>query len=155
MTDAGSATDMPRANSDGVGGGRCDYPDCIKMYMDQCKPMGTCTEQSPQTGQSNKCYANGVKEFTTATSLTPTMGRVRLTKPDGTTCLTTEVTEGSSGGQSTFTFVFRHATGMVIATGMFNEQTKQGSITCSNGVSKVIPPDCDETDPPCSPGMCM
>ncbi len=142
----------------GGGAGRCDMPNCIKMYMDQYKPMGTCTTQSTPSS-SNTCYGNGVKAFVVFTSFNPLTVQQRITKPDGTVCLTTEVTVASSGNPSTATAVFRNPTGSVIATatGMISTATNQHptTVTCSNGVSKVIPPDCNEKSPGCLSGTCM
>ena len=97
-------------------GGACNASPCsLALYnlVQSCAPSGACTFQIGSTMIAT-CYANGVKVFTSIAD-----NSVRLTKPDGTTCLT-ETVVPSASDPTTFEITYKDASGATLATGTSN-----------------------------------
>ena len=116
----------------------CNVPACImRMYelVVSCAPMGTCVEQTSEAG-INQCYSDGSR-------LSAVVGEggsatVRLTHPDGSTCLTEDIVSNGEG----INIVIRDASGAALGTATANADGST-TISCDGRTYPESEFDCD------------
>ena len=130
----------------GTGGtpASCEIP-CLTNLIAGCVPMGTCMSQTTilPAPSFNQCYSNGVK-MSTAINVSGGGGTVAVTysKASGV-CYTIEA--AGAGAGMNFTFSYKNAGGMVVATGTYDNATMKTTLTCAGSATPY-----DLSNPACA-----
>jgi hypothetical protein len=147
----------------GGGGGNgttsCPLPSCLKDLATDCVESGNCSTLGDlETGSSNTCYDNGVKEIIVNN---PTTGDKTVTvKKGSTTCLSTAFNEPNVlAGNGAITL--KNGSGTTVATLTIDPASSIYSVTCTGGKEVVLDDSCADVWPipplmgsPCDEGAC-
>lgn len=132
----------------------CNVPACIlRMYelVVSCAPTGTCVGQVSETG-TNQCYSDGRRLSVVVDE--GGNGILRLTNPDGSTCLTEDIVNDGEG----LNIVIRDASGVALGTATANADGST-TISCDGRTYQESEFDCDGNDDDgesitCTTGTC-
>jgi hypothetical protein len=157
-TDGGGTGGALGTGAGGGGGSNScgDTPACVANLFSGCMTSGTCVSQTDLTTfSSNTCYSNGTKSMTTF-DLATGNAMLRIVKSNGTTCLTVNVVQDSSGNS---TGTIKNAAGTTVATETDIIDPDGGAemvtISCGGQTYHVTDPgSCGMSSTTCTDGTC-
>jgi hypothetical protein len=137
----------------------CVLPTCLKNLAGTCAEIGDCTTQTDfDTGSSNTCYANGIKEINVHDVLTDDRA---LTIKNGTsTCFTT-----AFNGNDVYTgfgsITVKDASGTTVASVRIDDTDSLYKVTCTGSQEVSLDKSCKSVWPvsglmgtTCADGTC-
>jgi len=139
------------ASAGGTGGsggtGACTLPSCLATLGAGCAPSGDCTVQhSVDTGDTNYCYANGVKKITVLNVAVDYSTDLTMTK-SGSTCFTTSYT-GNDFFNSAGDLTVKNPSGATVATlSMDLETSTLYIVTCPGAAPVTLDMSCETVWP--------
>jgi len=134
---AGAAGGLSTGGTAGGGAsGSCNLPSCLSSMSSDCQPSGACVEQTDAAGNTNTCYANGVK---TISSLDMTTFAISVTlKNASKTCLTMSGPITATGA----TLTIKDGSGKAVGT-LAADSAGNTTVTCTGGQPVALDSNCD------------